>query len=86
MGTLDARSIGQAVIRAIEKDSADVLLMRGAPRLIAALQVMAPSVFERLMAWTDSASLFRALAVAHDEERKRKATLMPNSLDTRLFD
>lgn len=70
MASLDASLVGQAVVHAIEADRADVLLMRGAPRLIAALQLIAPTVFERLMALSDAASPFRALAAAHREEQR----------------
>jgi short-subunit dehydrogenase len=70
MGSLDAREVGVAAIRAIEEDRVDMLVMRGMPRLVAALQTIAPGLYERLMAMTNSAALFRELAAAHHKERR----------------
>ena len=62
MGTMSAERIGPAVIRAIEKDLPDVMLMRGRPRIVAGLATMAPRLFERLVKAVDSGSAFRRIA------------------------
>lgn len=62
MGTRSAEEIGPAVIRAIEKNLPDVMLMKGRPRVVAGLATMAPRLFERIVKAVDSGSAFRKIA------------------------
>lgn len=63
-GTVDAAELGIAVIRSIEKDLPDLLLMPGAPRLNVALAALWPRFFEKLNSWLDLSSAFRKIAHA----------------------
>lgn len=62
LGTVDAAEMGPALLRAIEQDLPDVVLMKGTPRLNAAISAMAPRLFERIMAWFDFGAVFRTVA------------------------
>ena len=45
VGTVDAAALGPAVLRAIEQDLPDAILMKGTPRMNVALSVLAPRFF-----------------------------------------
>ena len=62
IGTVNAEEMGPALIRAIEQDLPDVVLMKGTPRLNAALSAVAPRLYERIMAWMDFGAVFRVVA------------------------
>jgi short-subunit dehydrogenase len=62
LGTVSAEQMGPALLRAIEQDLPDVVLMKGTPRLNAAISAMAPRLFERIMAWFDFGAVFRTVA------------------------
>jgi short-subunit dehydrogenase len=62
MGVRSAEELGPAVIRAIEKNLPDVVLMKGAPRVVAGLATMMPRVFERIVRVVDTGSAFRKIA------------------------
>lgn len=64
MGAIPAPKLGRAVIRAIEKDLPDVIMMRGTPRLFMASLALMPKVYERLQMLLDPFALFRAAAKA----------------------
>lgn len=61
-GTMDAKTLGDAVIRVIEDDLPDLYLMPGPARLNAATSIIAPRFFEWLMAKLDIAAFFRGVA------------------------
>lgn len=61
-GTMDAKALGDAVIRVIEQDLPDLYLMPGPARLNAATSLVAPRFFEWLMAKLDIAAFFRGVA------------------------
>jgi hypothetical protein len=62
VGSLDADKLAAAVIRAIETDAPDVMVMPGAPRLLLVLNALAPRAFERIVESLKIFSLFRAAA------------------------
>lgn len=61
-GTIDAEQLGPAVIRAVEKDLPDLILMPGTPRLNVAIGALFPRAFEKVIAWLDLAGPFRKVA------------------------
>ncbi|NGY05338.1 SDR family NAD(P)-dependent oxidoreductase [Solimonas terrae] len=61
-GTMDAKALGDAVLRVIEADLPDLYLMPGPARLNAATSIVAPRFFEWLMAKLDIAAFFRGVA------------------------
>lgn len=61
-GTMDAAALGDAVIRAVERDLPDLYLMPGPARLNAATGIVAPRFFEWLMRAFDVAAFFRNAA------------------------
>jgi short-subunit dehydrogenase len=65
MGTTHASRLGPIVIKAIEHDMPDVLLMNGSPRLAVASLALAPRLFEWLSARLDANALFRKMAAVH---------------------
>jgi short-subunit dehydrogenase len=69
VGSLSASKVGQAVIRAIEKDLPDVLVSKGPVRISAALLALAPRFFESMSARLGTAKIFRDVASAHVKER-----------------
>ena len=69
MGVRQAEEIGPAVIRAIEKNLPDVMLMKGRPRTVAALATLSPRFFERLVKAVDSGSAFRKIAEDRAKQR-----------------
>jgi len=62
VGSMHAGTLGHAVIRAIESDQPDAILMKGAPRLFVALLALLPRAFEYLSNKLDTASVFRVVA------------------------
>jgi hypothetical protein len=62
MGSIDAEELGDAVIRAVERDLPDVLLMRNAPRLAVTLHSLAPRLVERVTRLLNLNALFRDIA------------------------
>lgn len=69
MGSTRATDLGDAVVRAIEKDIPDILIMKGSPRLAVAALALAPRLFESINARMDTGALFRAVAKKHVQER-----------------
>lgn len=65
-GTNSAEAVGQAVVRAIERNLPDVVLMRGGQRLNAALSTVFPRTFEHILRWSDAAAPFRTVAAKRD--------------------
>jgi short-subunit dehydrogenase len=49
MGSLPVELVGDAVVKAVEKDLPDVLLMPGVPRAIGVAAIALPRLFERLV-------------------------------------
>ena len=72
IGAIKAPKLGQAVIRAIEKDLPDVVMMRGTPRLFMASLALTPRIYESVSALLDPFALFRAVAKGHVAERAAK--------------
>ena len=62
LGTVDAEQMGPALIRAIENNLPDVVLMKGAPRLSAALGVLAPRLYAWIMHTFKLAAPFKVVA------------------------
>lgn len=59
---LPADRVGAAVVRAIERDAADVIVMRGPGRFLVAFSNVAPRAFERISRWLGLATPFRTIA------------------------
>jgi short-subunit dehydrogenase len=59
---MPAALVGDAVIKAIEKDLPEVIVMRGPTRLSLALSDVAPGLFERIVRRLDLAAPFRTVA------------------------
>lgn len=72
MGATSASKLGAAVIRAIETDAPDIILMKGSPRVIIALLALMPRMYEFIIAKLDMSALFRTVAKAHLTERGKK--------------
>ena len=64
VGSMHAGVLGHAVIRAIESDQPDAILMKGAPRLFVALLALLPRAYEYFSNKLDTASVFRVVAKA----------------------
>ncbi|MFC3965345.1 SDR family NAD(P)-dependent oxidoreductase [Nocardia jiangsuensis] len=62
MGTLPVERVTEAVLRAVEQDRAETVVMRGAPRLVATAAAASPRVFERIARGLDLAAPFRLMA------------------------
>jgi short-subunit dehydrogenase len=62
LGTVSAEAMGPALIRAVEQDLPDVILMKGTPRINAALGVLAPRVYAWMVKTFDLAGVFRTVA------------------------
>lgn len=63
MRPLPVQSVGAAVLKAVERDLPEVLIMRGAPRLTVVAANASPRLFERLAHRLDLAATFRTVAV-----------------------
>jgi short-subunit dehydrogenase len=72
IGAIKAPKLGQAVIRAIEKDLPDIVMMRGTPRLFVASVALTPRIYESVSRLLNPFALFRAVAKAHVAERAAK--------------
>jgi len=72
MGVTNAGKLGAAVIHAIESDAPDIILMKGAPRMIIALLALMPRAYEFITAKLDTSAVFRTVAQGHLSERKQK--------------
>ncbi|HEV2562693.1 MAG TPA: SDR family NAD(P)-dependent oxidoreductase [Rhizomicrobium sp.] len=70
IGAIPAPKLGRAVVRAIEKDLPDVIMMRGTPRLFVATIALMPRIYEIVSAMLNPFALFRAVAKAKAAERK----------------
>ena len=68
---MKAEVLGPATIRAIENDLPDVLVMKGLPRISAALQVLLPRLFEIVNARLDTGAPFRVSAAGNAAARAR---------------
>ncbi|MDR3418507.1 MAG: SDR family NAD(P)-dependent oxidoreductase [Nevskia sp.] len=71
MGSMSAQRLGRCVIECVERDRADAVLMRGAPRLVAALQVLLPGLYELICKWLDTSAPFRTVASANMTNQSR---------------
>lgn len=60
-GSLPAERVADAVVTAVEKDLAEVLVAPGAPRVIAVAVAAAPRLFEWTVRRLDLAALFRSV-------------------------
>ncbi len=54
--------VGDAVVKAIEKDLREVIVMRGPARLSLVISDVAPRLFERIVRKADLAAPFRTVA------------------------
>lgn len=59
---MPAELVGDAVVKAIEKDLPEVIVMRGPARVMVAPPIVAPRLFERLVGRLDLAAPFRTVA------------------------
>jgi uncharacterized protein len=73
IGTLPVELVGDAVVKAIEEDLPDVLLMPGVPRAMAVAATAVPRLFEKLVRKLDLPALFRSVAA------QRSAALAPDA-------
>lgn len=64
---LPAEKVGSAVVKAIESDAADVLVMRGPARLLVAASNVVPRAFERISHRLGLAAPFRTIADSRSE-------------------
>jgi len=74
-GSIAAERLGPAVIRAIERDLPDLILMPGTPRLNVALSMLLPRVFEKVIAWLNLAGPFRKIAETRRAEQARESAI-----------
>jgi len=70
VGSMKAEVLGPATIRAIENDLPDVLVMKGAPRISAALQVLLPRLYEIITKRIDAGAPFRVSAAGNAAARQ----------------
>jgi short-subunit dehydrogenase len=61
-GAMPPEKVGDAVVKAIEKDLFEVDVTRGPIRLLVAFSILAPRLFERILARLDLAAPFRTTA------------------------
>jgi short-subunit dehydrogenase len=61
-GTMPVELVGDAVVKAIEKDLPEVIVMRGPARVLVATSYVAPRFFERIVRRLDLAAPFRTIA------------------------
>jgi short-subunit dehydrogenase len=61
-GDLPAEKVGEAVVKAVEEDLPEVIVMRGPMRLSLAISDIAPRLFERIVRKLDIAAPFRTVA------------------------
>jgi short-subunit dehydrogenase len=61
-GAMPAEKVGDAVVKAIEKDLFEVDVTRGPIRILVAFSILAPRAFERIMRRLDLAAPFRNIA------------------------
>ena len=60
--SMPAALVGDAVVKAIEKDLPEVIIMRGPARVMVATSHVAPRIFERIIRRLDLAAPFRTVA------------------------
>ena len=70
LGSMSASMLGDHVIRAIEQDIPDIMMMKGAPRIATAWLALFPRVHENISAKLKTAEIFRKVAFAHAREHK----------------
>jgi short-subunit dehydrogenase len=68
-GTLPAERVGGAVVKAIENDLPEVIVMRGPARALIATSYLAPRLFERLVRRLDLAAPFRTVVQRRGSNR-----------------
>jgi short-subunit dehydrogenase len=61
-GALPVELVGEAVVKAVDKDLAEVLIMTGAPRAMVVAANAAPQFFERMVRKLDFVAPFRSVA------------------------
>jgi len=69
VGDMPVEAVGKAVVNAVEKDLPDVIVMRGAPRALAAASIAMPRMFERMSLAANLSAPFRMIA---DQRRDRR--------------
>ena len=72
VGSMSAKRVGEAVIRAIEKDLPDILVSKGPVRISAALLALVPRFYEWMSVRLGTSKIFREVASAHVKERARR--------------
>jgi len=72
-GALPPEKVGDAVVKAIEKDLFEVDVTRGPIRILVAFSILAPRAFERIMRRLDLAAPFRNIA------ERRSAAKLPGT-------
>ena len=60
--TMPAELVGDAVVKAVEKDLPDAIIMRGPSRVLVASSIVTPRFFERVVRRMDLAAPFRTIA------------------------
>jgi short-subunit dehydrogenase len=68
-GAMPAHRVGDAVLKAVEKELSEVIVMRGPTRVMVAFSILAPRVFERIASRLDLAAPFRTVV----DRRRRPA-------------
>ena len=61
-GAMPVEKVGAAVVKAIEKDLPEAIVMRGPTRVLVASSIVAPRLFERITHRLDLAAPFRTMA------------------------
>ena len=61
-GAMPAERVGDAVVKAVEKDAPEVIVMRGPTRVTVAVSNLVPRAFERVVRRLDLAAPFRTTA------------------------
>jgi short-subunit dehydrogenase len=61
-GDLPAERVGDAVVKAVERDLPEVIVMKGVPRAMVVASAAAPRLFERILRRVDVSAPFRTVA------------------------
>ena len=73
IGSLPAQKVADAVVRAIETDVPDIIVMPGAPRGLMALNAFAPRFLEKMAKKLRLFSIYRAVAENRARDRASRA-------------
>ncbi len=74
-GTLPCEKAADAVVRAVEKDLAEVLVIRGVPRISMAANAISPWLYEKVAKWFGLCRSFRTIAEQRAQERLDAASV-----------